>query len=105
MILVGPNLETLPTIGTGAVQMVATSPPYFGLRRYGDSAAEMGAEPSLDAYVAGLVAVMRECKRVLRDDGCAWVNLGDSYSGAGANGPRHGAAARPRRPRACPCTG
>jgi DNA modification methylase len=80
MILVGPNLETLPTIGTGTVQMVATSPPYFGLRRYGDSAAEMGAEPSLDAYVSGLVAVMRECRRVLRDDGCAWVNLGDSYA-------------------------
>ena len=83
MILVGPNLTTLPTIATGAVQMVATSPPYFGLRRYGDSAAEMGAEPSLDAYVAGLVAVMRECKRVLRDDGCAWVNLGDSYGAGG----------------------
>jgi DNA modification methylase len=80
VILVGPNLETLPTIATGTVQMVATSPPYFGLRRYGDSAAEMGAEPSLDAYVSGLVAVMRECRRVLRDDGCAWVNLGDSYA-------------------------
>jgi DNA modification methylase len=87
VILVGPNLETLPTIGTGTVQMVATSPPYFGLRRYGDSAAEMGAEPSLDAYVSGLVAVMRECRRVLRDDGCAWVNLGDSYASSPAGNP------------------
>ncbi len=86
MILVGPNLTTLPTIGTATVQMVATSPPYFGLRLYGDAGEEIGKERDLDGYVSSLVGVMRECRRVLRDDGCAWVNLGDSYSQSGGPG-------------------
>jgi DNA modification methylase len=89
-IIVGDVRRSLRTLGTGIVQMLATSPPYFGLRRYGNDAAEVGAEPSLDAYVGGLVDVMREGRRVLRDDGTAWINLGDSYAsstkGSGGTG-------------------
>jgi DNA modification methylase len=67
-----------------SVQCVITSPPYWGLRSYntGDNKhMEIGAEPTPAAYVASIVAVMRECWRVLRDDGTAWLNLGDSYYG------------------------
>jgi DNA modification methylase len=56
-----------------------TSPPYFGLRDYG-VAAQIGLEPTPDAYVAALVTVFREVRRVLKDDGTAWLNLGDSYA-------------------------
>jgi len=58
---------------------VVTSPPYYKLRRYGAGAGEVGAEQTLPEYVASLVEVFRECRRVLRDDGVAWVNLGDTY--------------------------
>lgn len=84
MIIVGDNRFTLATVERGSVQCIATSPPYFGLRLYGDAVrVEIGKERDLDAYVSSLVDVMRECRRVLRDDGVAWVNLGDSY---GKNG-------------------
>jgi DNA modification methylase len=56
-----------------------TSPPYFGLRDYG-CAGQIGLESTPDAYVAELVAVFREVRRVLRDDGTLWLNLGDSYA-------------------------
>jgi DNA modification methylase len=62
-----------------------TSPPYFGLRDYG-CAGQIGLESTPDAYVAELVAVFRECKRILRDDGTLWVNIGDSYAGSGGAG-------------------
>lgn len=58
---------------------VVTSPPYYKLRRYGAGAGEVGSEQTLQEYVASLVEVFRECWRVLRDDGVAWVNLGDTY--------------------------
>jgi len=67
-----------------------TSPPYFGLRRYGSGAAEIGAEESPESYVASLVAVGREVRRVLRGDGVWWLNLGDTYSnGDGAQSFRN----------------
>ena len=62
----------------GCVQCVVTSPPYFGLRDYG-VAGQIGLEPSPDAYVASMVAVFSELRRVLADDGVCWLNLGDSY--------------------------
>lgn len=65
-----------------SVQMCVTSPPYFGLRDYGH-AGQIGLEQTPDAYVAKLVDVFREVKRVLRDDGTLWLNLGDSYAGGG----------------------
>jgi len=62
-----------------SVHCCVTSPPYFGLRDYGVDG-QIGLEPTPEAYVAELVAVFREVKRVLRDDGTLWLNLGDSYN-------------------------
>src|SRR5512143_2052258 len=73
------------------VQCVVTSPPYWGLRDYG-IAGQLGLEPTPDAYVAQLVAVFREVRRVLKDDGTVWLNLGDSYGRQGgrvSDQPRH----------------
>jgi DNA modification methylase len=83
-VLTGDCRVVLPTLLAQSVQSVVTSPPYFGLRSYlpdghSDKALEMGAEPTPDAYVNGLVEVFREVWRVLRDDGTLWLNLGDSY--------------------------
>ena len=61
------------------VQTCVTSPPYFGLRDYGVEG-QMGLEPTPQDFVGALVAVFQEVKRVLRDDGTVWLNLGDSYS-------------------------
>jgi site-specific DNA-methyltransferase (cytosine-N4-specific) len=66
-----------------SVQMICTSPPYFGQRSYGVEG-QIGLEPTPDLYVAEIVAVFRELRRVLRDDGTAWLVLGDSYAGAGS---------------------
>jgi DNA modification methylase len=60
------------------VQTCVTSPPYWGLRDYGH-AGQIGIEATPEAYVAALVDVFRAVRRVLRDDGTIWVNLGDSY--------------------------
>jgi len=62
-----------------SVQCVVTSPPYYGLRDYGVDG-QIGLEVTPDEYIANLVAVFRECKRILRDDGTLWVNIGDSYA-------------------------
>lgn len=59
-------------------QVCVTSPPYFGLRDYGHDG-QIGLEPTPDEFVAKLVEVFREVRRVLRDDGTLWLNLGDSY--------------------------
>ncbi len=61
-----------------SVQCVVTSPPYWGLRDYGQ-VGQIGLEPTPEAYVAKIVAVFAEVWRVLRDDGTCWVNLGDTY--------------------------
>ena len=81
-ILHGDCLETLRTLECRSVHCCVTSPPYFGLRDY-DVEGQIGAEPTPDEFVAALVAVFREVRRVLRDDGTAWLNLGDSYAGSG----------------------
>jgi len=65
-----------------SVNCCVTSPPYFGLRDYGVDG-QIGLEQTPDEYVAKLVSVFREVKRVLRDDGTLWLNLGDSYAGSG----------------------
>lgn len=62
-----------------SVQCCVTSPPYFGLRDYGMDR-QIGLEQTPDEYVAEMVSVFREVRRVLRDDGTLWLNLGDSYS-------------------------
>jgi hypothetical protein len=78
MIHVGNCLDILPTLAAESVQTCITSPPYFGLRDYG-CAGQIGLEPTPDEFVAALVAVFREVRRVLREDGTLWLNLGDSY--------------------------
>ena len=79
MIYQGDCLDILPTIEANSIQCCVTSPPYYGLRDYG-CAGQIGLEPTPDAYVEKLVAVFREVRRVLRDDGTVWLNLGDSYA-------------------------
>jgi DNA modification methylase len=67
-----------------SVQCCVTSPPYWGLRDYG-VAGQLGLEKTPEEYVASMIEVFREVKRVLRDDGTLWLNLGDSYAtGAGS---------------------
>lgn len=78
MIHVGDCREVMRKLEAGTVQTCITSPPYFGLRDYGRDG-QIGLEPTPDEFVAALVAVFREVRRVLRDDGTLWLNLGDSY--------------------------
>ena len=78
-ILVGDVRNRLLEIEEQSVQTVITSPPYWGLRDYGNDG-QIGLEQTPDEYVAQMVAVFREVWRVLRDDGTLWLNLGDSYS-------------------------
>ena len=67
-----------------SVHCVVTSPPYFGLRIYADNDDRgIGLESTVEDYIGNLVDVFREVRRVLRDDGVAWLNLGDSYAGSG----------------------
>lgn len=82
MLLVGDVRERLRQMADESVHCIVTSPPYFGLRDYG-MAAQIGLEATPDAYVAELVAVFREMRRILRLDGTLWLNLGDSYAGGG----------------------
>ena len=79
MIYQGDCLDILPTLEPKSIQCCVTSPPYYGLRDYGCDN-QIGLEPTPDAYVEKLVAVFREVRRVLRDDGTVWLNLGDSYA-------------------------
>lgn len=80
-LLHGDCRSILPTLPARSVQSVVTSPPYFGLRRYDVEGEQIGAESTPAEYVASLVAVFREVRRVLREDGTVWLNLGDSYAG------------------------
>lgn len=90
-ILQGDCLEGLRTLPDESVQCCVTSPPYWGLRDYGMDG-QLGGEATPREFVEGLVAVFREVRRVLRNDGTLWLNLGDSYSGGSSVGaPRPGA--------------
>lgn len=80
--LIGDSRETLRSLPKKSVQTVITSPPYYGLRDYGEEG-QIGLEETPDEYVQNLVDVFREVRRVLRDDGTVWLNLGDSYNGSG----------------------
>ena len=74
----GDCLEVLKALPSESVQMCVTSPPYFGLRDYGIEG-QMGLEETPEEYVSKLVNVFHEVKRILKNDGILWVNLGDSY--------------------------
>jgi len=78
-IICGDCLEVLKTLPAESVDCCITSPPYYGLRDYGIGG-QIGLEPTPEAYVARLVDVFREVRRVLKPEGTLWLNLGDSYS-------------------------
>ncbi len=78
-VICGNVFDKLPEIPTGKANCCVTSPPYWGLRDYGVEG-QLGLEKTPEEYVAKMVEVFREVKRVLRDDGTLWLNLGDSYA-------------------------
>lgn len=78
-IRVGDARALLAAMPSASVHCIVTSPPYFGLRDYGVDG-QMGLEPTLAEYIAGMVGLFREARRVLRDDGTLWCNIGDSYA-------------------------
>lgn len=87
-VIQGDVRTMLATLPDQSVQTCATSPPYWGLRDYG-AEGQLGLEDTPDAYVTAMVGVFREVRRVLRDDGTLWLNLGDSYATqGGAHGGR-----------------
>lgn len=77
-VLVGDVRQRLAELPDCSVQTCVTSPPYWGLRDYGHDG-QIGLEQTPHEYVAEMVAVFREVRRVLADDGTLWLNLGDSY--------------------------
>ena len=83
-ILLGDCRARLADLPAGSVNTCVTSPPYFGLRDYGHDG-QIGLEDTPSAFVAQMVEVFREVRRVLRDDGTLWLNLGDSYAGYHGN--------------------
>lgn len=97
-ILIGDSRERLRELPDSSIHTCVTSPPYFGLRDYGHDG-QMGLEATPDEFVAGMVDLFREVRRVLRDDGTLWLNLGDSYAADRGyqvtqtkGGPKHGPA-------------
>ena len=79
-ILQGNCIETLQKLDDKSINTCITSPPYWGLRNYNDEEKQLGMEDTPEEFVDNLVKVFREVKRVLRDDGTVWLNLGDSYA-------------------------
>lgn len=83
---IGNVLDVLPTLAAGRFRCCVTSPPYWGLRDYGHPD-QLGLEPTPELYVEHMVAVFREVRRVLSDDGTLWLNIGDCYASSG-RGPQ-----------------
>jgi len=77
-------LDTLREMPDSSVHCCVTSPPYWGLRDYGVDG-QFGLEKTPEGYVENMVSVFREVKRVLRDDGTLWLNLGDCYNSNASN--------------------
>lgn len=90
-VLIGDNRLTMPTLPAGCAHVCVTSPPYFGLRSYlpadhADKSLELGSEATPEIYIEQQLAVFHEVRRVLRDDGLLFVNLGDSYDAGTSTG-------------------
>lgn len=81
-VLVGDVMDRLRELPSESIQCCVTSPPYWNLRDYGIDG-QIGREPTIAEYVAKMVAVFEEVRRVLAKDGTLWLNLGDSYSQSG----------------------
>jgi DNA modification methylase len=81
-ILLGDCKETLKTLPNDSIDIIITSPPYYGLRDY-DNNSQVGLEQSPKEYIDNLVSIFTECNRILKDSGTLWLNIGDSYAGSG----------------------
>jgi len=96
----GDCREIMPTLPAESVHCCVTSPPYWGLRDYGVDG-QLGLERTPEEYVANLVAVFREVRRALREDGTLWLNLGDTfnaYNGNRGTGSRYAGKREEREP-------
>lgn len=80
-IILGDCLKSIKELPSCSVRCIVTSPPYYGLKDYGQEG-QIGLEETPEAYVQNLVKVFREARRVLTDDGTLWLNIGDSYAGS-----------------------
>lgn len=85
-IITGDALETLRQLPDCCCSTCVTSPPYFGLRNYGENG-QIGLEETPNEYIDKIVEVFREVRRVLKDDGTLWLNIGDSYATRSRNNP------------------
>lgn len=79
-IIPGDAMEILPTVPADSINLIITSPPYWGLREYGNET--LGREPDPRQYVDHMFSIMKELKRVLHSEGSLYLNLGDVYFGA-----------------------
>lgn len=93
----GDALDVLRTLPDASINCCVTSPPYFGLRNYGNDHRQYGLESSPAAYVETMRAVFSEVRRVLTDDGSCWLNLGDSYASDPGNGRGSGSTLQGRK--------
>lgn len=104
MVLPGDVRKTLELLDDQSVQCVVTSPPYWSLRDYGIDG-QIGLTESMYSYIEELNAVFLQVKRVLRDDGTLWLNIGDSYTsgnrGWRAPDKKNPARAMSKRPNTC----
>ena len=92
-LLLGDARQGIPALPAQSVHCVVTSPPFWAKRDYGVDG-QLGREANLEDFLSTLVAVFREVRRVLRDDGTCWVELGDSALDGGlANAPHRFAEA------------
>ena len=78
----GDVRQIIKNIPTESVQCIITSPPYWGVRDYGIQN-QIGAEPVLNDYIATLVGIFAEAKRILKPDGLFWLNIANTYTSGG----------------------
>jgi site-specific DNA-methyltransferase (cytosine-N4-specific) len=81
-LIIGDARKVLADFPDRHFDCIVTSPPYWGLRDYGYDG-QIGAEPTVDAYINDLVKLFREARRTLKDDGTLWLNIGDSFTSGG----------------------
>jgi DNA modification methylase len=89
-IIQGDSIELLKKLEEGSINTCITSPPYWGLRNYNGESKQLGMEDTPEEFTENLVKVFKEVKRVLRDDGTVWLNLGDSYARTGGDSSKKG---------------
>ena len=91
-IIQGDCIHSLQKLQDQSINTCITSPPYWGLRDYNGEEKQLGLEDTPEEFVDNLVKVFREVKRVLRNDGTVWLNLGDSYAGNNSRASNNGRA-------------